>query len=82
MVGAFSYLYTVQTTPQIPHMALSASPRVPEDAQRAIRDALINAGNSRGGRQLLDHLRFQGFEPASPEIYEGYARLLQGVYGY
>lgn len=82
MVGAFPYLYTVQTTPQIPHMALSASPRVPEQAQRAIRNALVNAGSSGKGRQLLDHLRFQGFEPASPEIYEGYARLLQGVYGY
>lgn len=82
MVGGFPFLYTVQTTPQLPHMALSASPRVPPEVQASIRKALLEADDSPGGRELLDHLRFEGFEPASVEAYDGYADLLRGVYGY
>lgn len=82
MVGAFPFLYTVVTTEQVPHMALSAAPTVPKELQDKMRDALLKANDTPEGRQLLDALNFQAFEPANAKTYKGYGKLLQGVYGY
>jgi ABC-type phosphate/phosphonate transport system substrate-binding protein len=83
MVGSRPYLYTVQTTAQVPHMALSASPRVPEVVRKAIRDALLSAPKTPAGRKLLANLNLGAdFEPATVDVYAGYSRLLTGVYGY
>jgi len=83
MVGSRPYLYTVQTTAQVPHMALSASPRVPEAVRKAIRDALLSAPKTPEGRRLLANLNLGAdFEPAAAKNYDGYNRLLAGVYGY
>lgn len=82
MVSAFPFLYTVVTTEQVPHMALSAGPTVPKDLQQKLRDALLNADKTPEGRALLDTLNFESFEPANAKTYQGYGKLLQGVYGY
>lgn len=82
MVGAFPFLYTVVTTEQVPHMALSAGPGVPKELQDKIRAALLKANETPEGKQMLDALNFEAFEPADPATYKGYGKLLQGVYGY
>ncbi len=75
-------LNVVTTTDPVPHMALSASPRVPPALQAALRAALLAAGNRPDGRAMLDAARLPGFEAADNRLYRGYARLLEGTWGY
>jgi phosphonate transport system substrate-binding protein len=75
-------LNTVLTTPQVPQMALSAGPSVAPETRARIRDALLNAERTPEGRQMLEALRLQRFEPADPALYRGLERLLEGVWGY
>lgn len=82
MVGGFPFLSTIQSTAQVPHMALSASPAVPREIQDKIRKALVDAKNTPEGQEMLKALFLEGFEPATPRTYDGYAKLLKGVYGY
>ena len=82
MVGGFSFLNTVQSTAQVPHMAMSASSKVPPEVRDKIRKALIDAKNNPEGKKMLDSLNLEAFEPASPKMYDGYSKLLKGIYGY
>lgn len=82
MVGTFPFLNTVETTDQVPHMAISASPKVPKDVQDSVRDVLINAQKNPEGRKMLEQIRLAGFEFASSKMYDGFADLLEGVFGY
>jgi len=83
MEGGRPYLYTVRTTAQVPYMALSASPRVPEVVRKGIRDALLSAPRPPEGRKLLANLNLGAdFEPATAKNYGGYNGLLASVYGY
>jgi len=82
MVGAFAFLSPVEQTAQVPHMAISASRKVPNDIRKKIRDALINAKNTPEGRELLQKLVLESFEPTSKKAYRSYSRLLEGVFGY
>jgi len=82
MVGGFDFLGTVEQTDQVPHMALSASPKVPADISNTIRKALIDAKNTPEGRVLLEKLVLESFDPTSSKAYGKYDRLLKGVYGY
>lgn len=75
-------LNVVTTTEPVPHMALSASPRVDAATRKAIRRALLDASRTPEGRIMLEKLNLPGFEAASNATYRGYARLLQGVWGY
>ena len=82
MVSAFPFLNTVQTTAQVPHMALSASPRVPANVRQKIKAALLNASQTDAGKALLAKLNLPGFEPATVKQYAGYGKLLRSVFGY
>jgi len=82
MVGAFPFLVPVETTEQVPHMALSASPKVPKDIRKKIQTALINATKSPEGRALLEKLVLESFEPTSARAYRKYGKLLKGMFGY
>ena len=82
LVSAFDGLNTVMTTEPVPHMALSASPDVPAAIAEKIRQALIDAGTTVKGQQMLSRLKTDKFEPADNTTYDGYSKLLKGVYGY
>lgn len=82
LVGAYPDLISVTTTEQVPHTAISASPRVPADVQNAISNALINADKSPAGQKMLEDINFPSFEKTAPGAYSGYAELLQGTWGY
>ena len=82
LVSSFDSLNAVITTEPVPHMALSASPEVPEAVSKAVTNALLNAPNTEKGRQMLSDMNIEIFQEADVEAYEGYANLLEGVFGY
>jgi phosphonate transport system substrate-binding protein len=82
LVGAYPELITITTTEQVPHTAISASSSVPQDVQKAIRKALLDASKTEAGQKMLEAINFPSFETASNEQYKGYEALLEGVWGY
>jgi phosphonate transport system substrate-binding protein len=82
LASTYSDLNIVLTTEPVPHMGLSASPDVPEDVASKIQSALLNADKTPEGKKLLEALRLQAFQPADADTYDGYSRLLEGVFGY
>ncbi len=75
-------LNVVTTTDPVPHMALSVSPRVPAAMRKKLRQALLQAGKTPAGKAMLQALKLPGFVPADNALYTGYARLLEGTWGY
>lgn len=73
---------TVESTEPVPHMGLSASPELPEAVVEAVRKALLDASSNESGRKMLEALRIESFQPADAATYDGYADLLEGVFGY
>jgi ABC-type phosphate/phosphonate transport system substrate-binding protein len=67
-------LVVVKTSVQIPHVAISVSPNVPEETRDKLRTALLEADQNDAGKALLKALGFTNFEPADPS---GYAGLMQ-----
>lgn len=82
LVQTQSNLNTVTSIQQVPHMALSAKPSVPLEVQESIRKALTSATETADGQRMLNKLNFERFVVAEPSTYDGYAELLQGVWGY
>ncbi len=82
MVREHPQLNVVMSTQQGPGMALSASPAVPGEAREVNRRAFLAAADIDAGRRALASAGLDGFEPASAALYEGYARLLRGTWGY
>jgi phosphonate transport system substrate-binding protein len=72
----------VLTTEPIPHIALSASPRVPQDLQQRIRDGLLKATETDAGRKMLKGIGFERFDPATPAIYANQGNILKTYWGY
>lgn len=75
-------LNVITTTDPVPHMALSVSPRVPAALRSRLRQALLQAGRTPAGKAMLQALKLPGFVPADNALYTGYARLLEGTWGY
>lgn len=82
LASQYSNLNTVMTTDPVPHMALSASPDVPADVVEKIRTALVEANKTPDGKIMLSQLKLDKFEATDNATYAGYAKLLEGVYGY
>lgn len=72
----------VLTTEPIPHIALSASPRVPVELQERIRDGLLRAADVPAGRRMLQGIGFERFDPATPAIYANQSNILKTYWGY
>jgi phosphonate transport system substrate-binding protein len=75
-------LSVVTTTEPIPHIALSASPKLDDTTREKIRNALVNAANTADGRQMLRDVNFERFDPATEQIYAGQGNLLKEYWGY
>lgn len=82
VVGRFEGVTTVATTEQAPAPGLTAAPEMSDEVRNAIRDALVDAHRHPEGRAALAALNIPRFEPATPRHYAGYARLLEGMWGY
>lgn len=82
LVAEYSGLNTVETTEPVPHMALSASAEVPTDIVEKIRTALLTANTTPEGQKMLAAINATKFEAADSTTYDGYSKLLEGVFGY
>lgn len=75
-------IYVVMTTEPIPHIALSASPRVDPGLRDRVRHAVLGAPNTPDGRTMLKGIGFPRFDPASAETYHNQGRVLKQYWGY
>jgi phosphonate transport system substrate-binding protein len=82
LVGNYQRLNTVVSTEPVPHMALSASPDVPDEVARAVKQALLQARHTAAGQAMLEAMKVEFFEDANEQMYAGYAQLLEGTFGY
>jgi ABC-type phosphate/phosphonate transport system substrate-binding protein len=82
LVSNFATLNSVISTDPVPHMALSASPEVPEAVRQAVKKALLEAPETADGKRMLSEMNIEEFQDANQEMYAGYADLLDGVFGY
>jgi len=82
LVGNYENLNSVISTDPVPHMAVSASPEVPDEVAAAVKQALVQAVNTAEGRKMLEKMKIEYFEDTSEEVYAGFAELLDGVFGY
>ena len=82
LMGAFEGLNLVETTQLVPHMGFSASSEIPEDVFDKVKRALVDATKTVDGRKMLRNINIEYFEKANNATYDGYAVLLQDVFGY
>ena len=82
LVGGFPELLTITVTEQVPHTAISAAPNVPADVQSAVKQLLLDASKTPEGQKMLADIKFPSFEATNAKAYEGFAGLLEGVWGY
>lgn len=82
LIRGDSRFNTVEVTKAVPHSAFSVSSRVKQSTQRKIRNALVNAQFTESGRAMLQAIMTSGFEAADTHLYDGYAHMLDGVWGY
>lgn len=82
LASTYDNLNIVTTTEPVPHMGLSASPRMPTDIVEKIRQALVSANTTESGKAMLTKLKLDKFEAATNATYDGYSELLEDVFGY
>ena len=68
----------IETTSLWPHMAITASPRVPDAVKSAVAKSILAINQHEDGSRALSKLGFSGFEPADQGTYESYSKLLAG----
>ncbi len=67
----------IATSEQFPHIALSAAPGIDEPTRAAIIKALLEAKDNPAGKEMLSKVGLPEFEPATAQIYDGYAKYLE-----
>ena len=82
LVGNYEELNSVVSTDPVPHMGFSAGPTVPDDVAQKVKKALLDASKTTQGKKMLADLNIAEFQTANAETYDGYAELLDGVFGY
>lgn len=77
-MGQGKDIATVITSPQTPHIALTAGPDIDEATRDKIVRALLDATKNPNGQAMLKKIGFpEGFEPATAEVYQGYSDYLK-----
>ncbi len=77
-MGQGKEIATVVTSPQTPHITLTAGPDIDATTRGKIVKALLDANKNPKGQEMLKKIGFtDGFEPTSPEIYRGYSDYLK-----
>ncbi len=82
MISGDVTVNTVTTTQPVPHLAISASPKLPVEVRRRVQQTLLEAHKTKAGQAMLKKVNISGFETASNELYAPYASLLEDVWGY
>lgn len=82
LINGDSTVNTVMTTDPVPHMGLSASNKLNKGLKSQISKALLDAHKTRKGQDMLKAVNIAQFEATSASEYDGFAKLLQDVWGY
>lgn len=82
MVGRYVDFNTVLTTDQVPAPAISVSSKMAPEMREKIRQALLELPDSAEGKKILEKINTPGFVATSAKEYKGYAKLLQGMWGF
>ena len=75
-------MVTLYTSRDFAGPAILASPSVPEDVRKKVRDALLNAEDAPELGEVLLELGITKFVSAEPKDYAGDQKMLSGFYGY
>lgn len=75
-------MVVVTTTEPLPHIALSASPRLDAGMRERLRGALLKANTTPEGQQMLKSIGFPRFDSATEEMYANHGRVLKEYWGY
>lgn len=77
-MGQGKEIATVATSPQTPHITLTAGPDIDAATREKITKALLDASKDPKGQEMLKKVGFpEGFETTKPEIYRGYSDYLK-----
>lgn len=77
-MGQGKEIATVITSPQTPHITLTAGPNIDAATREKITNALLEANKTPKGQEMLKKIGFpEGFETTKPEIYRGYSDYLK-----
>lgn len=77
-MGQGKEIATVITSPQTPHITLTAGPSIDAATREKITNALLEANKTPKGQEMLKKIGFpEGFETTKPEIYRGYSDYLK-----
>src|SRR3989338_6380152 len=77
-MGQGKEIATVVTSPQTPHITLTAGPDIDAPTREKITKALLDAGKNPKGQEMLKKIGFpEGFETTTADIYRGYSDYLK-----
>ena len=77
-MGQGKEIATVVTSPQTPHITLTAGPDIDAATREKITKALLDASKDPKGQEMLKKVGFpEGFEATKPELYRGYSDYLK-----
>lgn len=82
LMNGFENLNLVETTKLVPHMGFSASSEIPGSVVSEVKKVLVDAKETEEGRKMLSNINIEYFQEASNATYDGYAVLLEDVFGY
>ncbi len=75
-------LALMRESPSFPPRAVSAAPTVPDEVERAVREALLRMHEDDELYTALNEIGALRFEPASAADYRGRQTMLSGFFGY
>lgn len=77
-MGQGKEIATVATSPQTPHITLTAGPDIDAATREKITRALLDASKDPKGQEMLKKVGFpEGFETTKSELYRGYSDYLK-----
>jgi len=82
LMSGFENLNLVETTKLVPHMGFSASSKIPDSVVIEVKKSLIDAIKTVEGKKMLNNINIEYFQEANNAVYDGYAVLLEDVFGY
>lgn len=69
----------IDTSVEMPALAISASPELDDELRQSIINALLALNDDESNYNIIDELNVQGLETVSPNEYRGYAEWLRAI---
>jgi hypothetical protein len=82
LMNEYSNLVPIQVSPEMPGVAISASPSVPAAVREKLKAALFKMHEDQKLYEVLAEIGIQQFVPATAEEYKGNEAKLKSAFGY